>query len=51
MLTKMHPITNQDKGKKTMLVQNFDEKHLVPLNTFDAMVTSVYINDNFWIAV
>ena len=31
VLIKMHPITDQNMGNKSTLVQNFDEHPLVPL--------------------
>ena len=31
VLIKMHPTTDQNMGKKPMLVQNFDEQPILPL--------------------
>ena len=40
VLIKMHSTTDQNMGNKPMLVQNFDEQPLVPLNYIKKFKTS-----------
>ena len=41
---KMHPSTDQDMGNKSVLVQNFHEQALVPLNVLHSEPSSQFNN-------
>ena len=42
VLIKMHPTFDQNMGNKPMLVQNFNEQPLVPLNLFTFLLLVVH---------